>query len=297
MPLLFRFSKMIRLLLISTLIISCSSTLPENNQNSTEHIPFAKHTYPWNKNYDESTSIAYKIKSPFNFQRVKVDSNSFASWLRFLPLKNDKTVYLYNGNKKSNQSAQHAVIDIDVGNRDLQQCADAVMRLRAEYLFSTKKEDEISFNFTSGDKCDWKRWKAGYRTIIKGNNVSWIKNASANSSYENFKKYMTMVFNYAGTLSLEKELMQQPINSIKAGDVFIKGGSPGHAVIVIDVAKNESGEKVFLLAQSYMPAQNIHILKNPDNPNLSPWYKLSDCKEIVNTPEWTFKPNQLKTFH
>lgn len=293
----FRFMKMLQLLLIPILIFSCSSSLPENNQNLAEDIPFVKHTYHWNKNYDKQASIAYKIESPSNFQRVKVNSNSFESWLRFLPLKSDNTVYLYNGNKKGNQSAQYAVIDIDIGSRDLQQCADAVMRLRAEYLLSLKKENEISFNFTSGDKCDWKRWKEGYRPKIKGNNVSWSKNASMDSSYANFKKYMTMVFNYAGTLSLEKELQQQPLNNLKAGDVFIKGGSPGHAAIVIDVAENENGEKVFLLAQSYMPAQNIHILKNPNNPNLSPWYKLSECKEIVNTPEWTFTPNQLKTFH
>ncbi len=293
----FRFIKMFQLLLISIVLFSCNYVASESNQNSTENIPFVKHAYHWNKNYDKHTAITYKIKSPANFQRVKVDSTSFASWLRFLPLKNDNTVYLYNGNKKGNQSAQYAVVDIDVGNRDLQQCADAVMRLRAEYLFSTNKENDISFNFTSGDICDWKRWKEGYRPTIKGSNVNWKKRTSMDDSYANFKKYMNMVFNYAGTLSLEKELKEKPLADLKAGDVFIKGGSPGHAVIVIDVAINEEGEKLFLLAQSYMPAQNIHILKNPNNSHLSPWYKLSDCKEIVNTPEWTFKPNQLKTFH
>jgi len=293
----FRFKNMFQLLFISLFIYSCNSSLPEEKKSLTELPPFIEHTYHWHENYNKLNSIAHKIESPSNFQRVKVDSNSFESWLRFLPLKSDNTVYLYNGNKKGNQSAQHAVIDIDIGSRDLQQCADAVMRLRAEYLLSLKKENEISFNFTSGDKCDWKRWKEGYRPKIKGNNVNWSKSASMDNSYANFKKYMTMVFNYAGTLSLEKELQQQPLNNLKAGDVFIKGGSPGHAVIVIDVAENENGEKVFLLAQSYMPAQNIHILKNPNNPNLSPWYKLSECKEIVNTPEWTFTSNQLKTFH
>ena len=55
-----------------------------------------------------------------------------------------------------------------------------------------------------------------------------------------------------------------PYTSLQPGDVFIKGGSPGHAVIVVDVAiYTQTGKKVFLLAQSYMPAQQIHILVNP----------------------------------
>lgn len=61
------------------------------------------------------------------------------------------------------------------------------------------------------------------------------------------------------------------IEETKIGDVFIKGGFPGHAVMVVDIAVDESTqEKVFLLAQSYMPAQEIQILKNPNNSHLSP---------------------------
>jgi hypothetical protein len=40
-------------------------------------------------------------------------------------------VLLYNGAPKFRQDVHAAVIDIDVGTRDLQQCADATMRLRA----------------------------------------------------------------------------------------------------------------------------------------------------------------------
>ncbi len=42
----------------------------------------------------------------------------------------------------------------------------------------------------------------------------------------------------------------------------------------------ETRKKVYLLAQSYMPAQQIHILVNPANSLLSPWYELSSRQPV-----------------
>ena len=51
----------------------------------------------------------------------------------------------------------------------------------------------------------------------------------------------------------------------------------------------------FLLAQSYMPAQQIHILVNLANHNLSPWYELTETDSgYLYTPEWTFEKKELK---
>jgi hypothetical protein len=88
-------------------------------------------------------------------------------------------------------------------------------------------------------------------------------------------------------------LAVQNLKSIEAGDVFIKGGTPGHAVTVMDVAMNAKGEKIFLLSQSYMPAQDIHILKNFNDLSISPWYRVSDIESTLETPEYTFEPLRL----
>lgn len=103
---------------------------------------------------------------------------------------------------------------------------------------------------------------------------------------------------YAGTASLSKELTTFPFLSLQPGDVFIQGGSPGHAVIVADVAIHpKTKKKVFLLAQSYMPAQQIHLLTNPANRDLSPWFELSESVSgKLLTPEWIFAENNLKRF-
>lgn len=225
-----------------------------------------------------NTSLVYKtigaIPAPDGFKRIVAAPGSFAEWLRLVPLREDKTVYLYNGAVKRNQSAQFAVVDIPVGKKDLQQCADVVMKLRAEYLFAQKKYSEIAFMDYSGK---WYKWQVG------GNRAA-------------FDNYLQTVFGWCGSASLEKQL--KPVNdynNIQTGDVLVKGGFPGHAVTVVDMATDENGKKVFMLVQGYQPAQDIHVLINPVNNKLSPWYEISD-EEIIITPEWQFTKKNLKTW-
>ena len=202
------------------------------------------------------------IPAPANFKRLRAEPGSFASWLRQTKLTKDKTVYLFNGQKKNNQQAQYAVLDMSIGKRDLQQCADAVMRLYSEWRYSTRQYDKIVFSATDGTAMDYASWRKGYRFVLRKNKLQKVKTAGISDSRAAFDDYLQTVFTFAGTLSLAKELV--PVASrdvIRAGDVFIKGGSPGHAVIVMDVAINAAGTRRFLLAQSYMPAQSIHILK------------------------------------
>jgi hypothetical protein len=244
------------------------------------------------------TTIESRFILPGGFERVAVPADSFASYLRSLPLKpHGSEVKFYNGSTKNNYGVYDAVVDIDIGTEDLQQCADAIMRLRGEYLFKQNRFNEIHFNFTNGFRVDFSRWIQGYRVIVKGNQTYWAKSASPSHSYGDFRNYMKKIFMYAGTLSLSKELSPVAYNDLQAGDIFIQGGSPGHAVIVVDLAVDtNSGKKIYLLAQSYMPAQDIQVLKNPMNKNLSPWYELDVNTTIIKTPEWTFNSTDLKRF-
>jgi hypothetical protein len=254
---------------------------------------FGKH-FKWKENYDPSTSILYRISPPKGFKRVSDSGNVYGAWLRRLPLKPAGTaVKLYNGEEKGNQSVHVAVIDIDCGTKDLQQCADAVMRLRAEFLYGNEKAEQIRFNYTNGTTVPYAKWKQGFRPVVKGNKVSLVKTASTQDDYKSFKSYLWNIFNYAGSKSLSLEMKKVNVFSeIKAGDVLIVGGFPGHAMTVMDVAVNDKGKKVFLLSQSYMPAQDIHIVKNPGNSALSPWYELP-ADGVIETPEWTFKTEHL----
>ena len=241
-------------------------------------------------------TIQTRYLLPSHYQRVETDINSFAAFLQNLPLKTYGTYVKYYNGQIKDISYHDSVIDIDTGTRDLQQCADAVMRLRSEYLFNQEKYDQIKFNFTNGFEAPYSKWRQGYRISVKGNKVSWYSTSSTSDSYESFRKYLNLIFAYAGTLSLEKELLPVSIEDLEIGQVFIQGGSPGHAIIVVDMAQHlETKEKIFLLAQSYMPAQDIHILKNLNDPAISPWYSIKNVHELV-TPEWTFGLDDLKKF-
>ena len=238
-------------------------------------------------------TVQTRVVCPKEYGRVKAGTQ-FGTYLRDLPLKGDGAkVHYYDGTLKAND-VYVAVVDMDVGKRDLQQCADAVMRLRAEYLYQSGQYDAIHFNFTNGFNAKYSKWRAGNRISVKGNKVSWYPKGPKTTQYRSFRQYMNMVFAYAGTLSLSRELKPVALPNLQIGDVFIKGGSPGHAVIVVDVAVNKYGEKIFLLAQSYMPAQEIQILKNNHSRGLGPWYKADF--ETLYTPEWTFKAGELMRF-
>jgi Domain of unknown function (4846) len=238
---------------------------------------------------DTGSTIVARFATPLGYSRIHEPDGSFGQYLRTLPLKPvGAAVHLFNGDLKWNQRTHAAVVEMSVGSRDLQQCADAVMRLRAEYLYSVGRQDEIAFNFTNGFRAEWQRWRNGERIQVDGNRCSWVRNGKPDSSHTALLAYLQQVFSYAGTLSLEKELIGAPSHALQTGDVFIHGGSPGHAVIVVDVVRNNSGQQLFMLAQSYMPAQDIHVLVNDRNETPGPWFILNGADKLY-TPEWTFE--------
>lgn len=274
---------------------SCNSNSQE--LASQEPIPKPSIQSPiWSPIDSSGSIIKDRFVPPRGFDRVSYPDNSFAAFLQQLPLKpSGSRVKYYNGAEKAPGQVYLAVVDMDVGKRDLQQCADAVMRLRGEYLYGQERYDDIRFDLTNGFDMAFAKWRQGYRIKVSGNTVSWIKTKSASYSYGQFRSYMNMVFAYAGTLSLARELNAVPVEDIQVGDVLIQGGSPGHAVIVVDMAINKAGEKRFLLAQSYMPAQEIQVLQDPKQASPSPWYALPPG-ERLETPEWNFTVHDLKRF-
>lgn len=237
----------------------------------------------------EGATLETRFRTLEGFVRVEAEEGSLCSFFREYPLKEDGSpVLLHSGKEKGNQFAHAAVFALPIEDADLQQCADSVMRMYAEYYWYSGQFDKIAFHFTNGFLCEYSKWRDGYRVKVNGNVVNWSKDISYDDSYETFVKYLRMVFNYAGTLSMDAlESESISLAEMRVGDVILKGGSPGHVVLVVDMCENAAGEKAWLLAQGYMPAQEFHVLNNPEH-EADPWYYESEMVFPLSTPEYTF---------
>ncbi len=249
--------------------------------------------------FPDGNTLTERFRTPAGFTRVAKPANSFSTYLASIPLKKyGAPIRTYDGDEID--GGYHlGVFDLPIGTKDLHQCADAVMRVRADYLYSQKRYDEIHFNFTNGMRVDYSEWMKGKRISVSGNKTTWKLRASPANTPDILWKYLEQIFMYAGTLSLSKELKSKPLEAMQIGDVLIQGGSPGHAMLIIDMAVDEkSGQKLYMLAQSYMPAQEFHILTNPEEPLRSPWYTLEagNSDIPIQTPSWTFYSTDLKSF-
>jgi hypothetical protein len=225
-----------------------------------------------------------RIPPPPGAHRVAVADNRFGAWLRGLPVRAPGTPVrsfrgelLYEGNDRRIA----AVVEIDVGSRDLQQCADAIMRLDAEWRYAMDRGDEIAYPLGHRQQLAWKHWAQGQRPRIgERDQVTWTRRAKPDDSHRALRAYLDVVFAWAGSASLAAGTRPVPRAELRAGDFFIVGGHPGHAVLVLDVAEDDRGHRWALIGQSYMPAQDFHVLAHDGDP----WFSLDG--DTVATPFW-----------
>ncbi len=239
------------------------------------------------------STIVERFAPPAGFTRDAYPESSFQSFLRGYPLREfGAPVRFYDGRIKPT-SFHISVFDMPLLRQDLVQCADAIMKLRAEYLYREGAYGKIEFTITNGMKIPFSKFSGGSRVVVSGNRAEWKDGFKKGTSREVFDEYLKFIYMYAGTYSLSREAKSKSIERIQVGDFFIQGGSPGHVVLVVDLATDRrSGAKVMLLAQSYMPSQDFHILKSGEA--ASPWYPVEAGP--LATPEWHFGANSLKGF-
>lgn len=245
----------------------------------------------------DSVTIASRVKVPDGFKRVTYPKGSFQEYLRNYKLKPyGSKIVNYDDSHYFSQGGHIGILDVPVPKNGLQQCADALIRIRSEYLWNQNRKDEIGFNFTSGHYCSWNSYAKGYRPKINGNKVSFQKTAKVDHSKANFYKYLNLIFTYSGTLSLYNELPSiKNAKQLQIGDMLIKGGTPGHIAMICDEVVDANGNKLFLLFQGNTPAQSVHLVKNLQDLNRSPWYQLEKDQEI-SVSNYTFDSSKFVRF-
>src|SRR5262249_11366863 len=112
------------------------------------------------------------------------------------------------------------------------------------------------------------------------NKVRFVNVAKRDDSHGPFERFLEMVMQYAGTVSLAAYATKVPRADVRPGDFFVLPGGPGHAVLVLDIAERE-GARVALVGQGFMPAQELHVLAS----KAGPWFSLDG--DVIDTPFWS----------
>jgi len=189
---------------------------------------------------------------------TRVSGGAFGAWLGELPLYPEgREVLSYKGDIIPIGAAR--VVSLPIGTRDLQQCADSALRLRATW--ERVSGGSPAFHYTSGYVSSWKAWAAGTRPKVSGRTVTAVSGAAAPSASDAaFEAWMMDLFTYAGTRSLPLDTVA--VTTALPGDIVVAPGSPGHAVVILDVATD--GARTFVLVgQGYMPAMDFHVVDGP----------------------------------
>ncbi len=257
--------------------------------------------YPWLPSMTERVAtqrLDARFPTPDGFTRVAAADGSFAAWLRGLPVRTDRSnVLAYDGSRLMRPSA--AVVLLDVGKRDLQQCADSAIRLHAEWQWHRGKAKKAAYHFTSGDKSRFADWARGERFKIKGNKVERVRGKARGSSWRSYRRWLSHTFRYAGTQSLWRDSREVGKRPIEAGDFYVQPGGPGHAVVVLDVAEAADGRRAALIGQGFMPAEDFHVLQDSHDRVIDGvWFLLPDAAHpSVKTPSWSaFEASQARRF-
>lgn len=256
--------------------------------------------YPWLEDWPaappSTVSLEARFPPPAGFTRVSVAPDTFAAWLRTLPLYPHRTqVLAFDGQPLSRPAL--AVVALDVGRRNVQQCADSILRLHAEYLWSRGLGRRAAYHFTSGDRSAFADWAAGERFRVKGAKVQRISGGPRGAGHSAYREWLMHLFTYAGTQSLRFDSDPVADRPLEAGDFFVQPGGPGHAVMILDIAEDANGRRVGLVGQGFMPAEDLHVLKAQGSADLDgAWFSLPDPKQPwIATPSWApFHLNQAR---
>lgn len=269
-----------------------SSAAPEPERGATQ--PDAKR-YAWLRDASPeqpgaTDTLLARFETPPGYRRVGLPRGSFGEWLRELPLAAPKTpVTTHKGELVHDGDDQYvaAVVAIDTGKIDLQQSPDVVIRLHAEWLWSAGNP-RISYRSATGLDLPLSRWARGERLQAQGASMYWVvKGKPAEVDHASFREYLDAVFTWVNSVSLAQQAEAVEAKDILPGDFFIHSGSPGHALVVLDLARKDNGQQVALLGQALNPTQNVFVLQPG---RATAWFSLRPGEPVITpfTKEFTW---------
>lgn len=223
-------------------------------------------------NYSIEKSVYKTIPTPAGYERIRVYKNSFAEWVRYLPVKSENAdILTYTGNELSGDYVKNffkiwRIIDFPLYfKQNLEHCADWGYRFWYEYQKEVGFGDDLWLTDYNGKKITYNQWK----------------NGKTNPSLKEFFKWTC---NYANSYSQKAGLYEvKKEDDLRPGDIIVQNetGGIGHTSIIFDICKNKEGKWLYLVGYSFMPAQECHIEKASDEYGFGGWFTLEGyCKYL-----------------
>ena len=218
------------------------------------------------------------IPAPIGYKRVVAQTGDYTTFLRALPLKpKGSKVQLFTGGDANYQWLSTAVVDMPLLSNS-EQCADVTMRIRAEYLFKIGRYEDIRFTDVNGK----------------------IMQYDGRKDRQDFERYLKRVYGMCNTFSLFHETEPRAIQDVQPGDVLVYPARDchqyGHAMLVVDVAKNKAGKVAILCAEGNTPAREIHLMRNVAHPMLNPWFLLDGTECNIRISVFHFNKEELRHY-
>ncbi|MEJ2053170.1 MAG: DUF4846 domain-containing protein [Calditrichaceae bacterium] len=239
---------------------------------------------PTDLSIEKFDTILERIYLPDGYERVPADSGSFGYWIRRMPLLPEKSAVKDYKNrifKESKDTTIAAVIAYNIKGRNLDQCMDILMRLYAEYLISMNRKDEIRYPLPDGLMLGWAEWKSGMRPKFRGVHFYLEKIAEPDSADRNFNRYLNTIFEYSGTQAFYHYYKDINPDSLQIGDFIVKKGRKGHAVMIVDLARDNEGNLIALIGQGDTPACQFYLLNYKKE---NPWFPLETGIDVLPMP-------------
>ena len=196
-----------------------------------------------------------QINVPSGYKRWTFPEGSYSDYIQKLPLKQDNTIFKWNGNRLWVSSFLYeilAVVDKPIlFKEDLEQCADYSMRFWADYHKNTKILDKLYLDNYNGNK-------------------KYYKNTD-----KNYLKYLRWHMAFSNSYSIKNGAQRiDALTKLIPGDMFVQNtdGGVGHVSVIVDVAENVKKERIYLVGYSYMPAQEFHIEDAEAQNNVEAWF-------------------------
>ncbi len=239
---------------------------------------------------ESGMTIGSRINPPMGCTREYAAPGSFSAFLRAYSVKGASASVLYYDGTKREDAKAAAVLDVSLGKKNHEGPAGAIARLYAEYFYAQEEFHKVAFSIGNKITFSFEKWRKGYRLNSKG--TDWVSGGKESNGEENFNNYLSSLMVYISSDNLKSDCTKiEDVDSdeIRVGDLFIGSDKDGKTriLMVADICRNdETGEKLMLLVQGGSPAQTLHIVENPTDSNLSPWYSCAFTNQLV-TPDLT----------